>query len=151
MAVTGTPARAGSISMPLARSISSVAPSVEASSRLSWSSAVGPTSRLPKLVRQMTTPLVLAVGTGRMIDWASLAAALSKTTNWPLRGRMVKPHSPSRRWSTISPYSPAQLTTARLLSGPPEVSRFQASPSKAPPSTSVPRRQAAPFSRACCR
>ena len=83
--------------MPFARKSASVWASVEASVRLCCSSAVGPTARLPKIVRNITTPFVVALGTGRMIDETSSEAGLSNTTNWPLRGLIEKLLNPNNR------------------------------------------------------
>ena len=58
----------------------------------------------------MSTPLVRAVGTLRRIAFTSRRAGLSKTMNWPLRGRTVKPGSAPRSRSTRSPKRPAAFT-----------------------------------------
>ena len=74
-------ANAGIMSVARAIKPRSTFSSTVARSRSSCSSAVGPTSTFPKMVRLKTTPFVRSDGTGRMIVPRSFAAALSKTTN----------------------------------------------------------------------
>ena len=102
--------------------------------RSSMSSAVGPNITLPNTVGATSTPLVSAVGTGRMVRPSSGRASLSNTMSSPRRGRTVKPSNPKRRWSS-SPYSPAALTTNRVRTSSP--SPVRSTVSSAPTSHSV--------------
>ncbi len=75
----------------------------------STSSAVGPSTTLPKTVGVTSTPLVVFVGTARIIRPTSGRASLSKTISSPRRGVTVKRSWPNRR-SISSLRSPAALT-----------------------------------------
>ena len=91
------------------------------------------------------------VGYRQRMCRSSAAAALSKTTNWPLRGWMAKLAAPSRRCSSWSPKSPAQLITWRARRSPRRVCNSHSPPSKAPSSTSTLKQASAPWACACCR
>ena len=85
-------------------------------------------------------------GTGRIVVRSSWAAALSNTTNWPLRGRIAISAPPSRRCSTTSPNRPAQFTTVLARDSPAVVRSVQRPCARSPPSTSASNRTCAPFS-----
>ncbi len=133
---------------PSARS-RAIPSAVEARSSLSsTSSAVGPSITFPKTVGAISTPFVVAVGTGSRMCETSGRLSLSKTISSPRRGVIVNPPSPAMRW-TSSEYRPAALTTQRALSPPREVVIRHPAPARASPVTCSPRRRATPARTAC--
>ena len=91
---------------------------VEERSSRSWVSwAVGPSITFPNTVGAISTPLVVAVGTGSSTCETSGRLSLSKTISSPRRGVIVNPSRPAIR-CTVSECRPAALTTQRASSTP---------------------------------
>ena len=147
LVITSRTGRFGTLRPAVDSTVSSPAAEVATLSLSSWSVAVGPSSRLPCTVGLTRMPLPMAEGSWKMVRSTILPSFLSSRQYSPRRGTVW--YCLWHSWlCSVSPCTPAQLTTTRAAMSPREVCTVKWSPVRSMVSTAVSNWNRQPFFRA---